>query len=63
MRIAVVGGTGTIGRRIVALLADDGHEVRALSRCATQYPVDLATGAGLEAALESCEVPRLSSCS
>jgi uncharacterized protein YbjT (DUF2867 family) len=56
MRIAVVGGTGTIGRRIAAALSGDGHEVRALSRSAAQYPVDLTTGAGLEAALEGCDV-------
>jgi uncharacterized protein YbjT (DUF2867 family) len=56
MRIAVAGGTGTIGRRIGAALSRDGHEVRALSRSAAQYPVDLTTGAGLEAALEGCDV-------
>jgi uncharacterized protein YbjT (DUF2867 family) len=56
MRIAVAGGTGTIGRRIAAVLARDGHEVRALSRGAREYPVDLRTGAGLEAALDGCEV-------
>lgn len=56
MRIAVAGGTGTIGRRIAAVLARDGHEVRALSRSAVEYPVDLTTGEGLEAALENCDV-------
>lgn len=56
MRIAVAGGTGTVGRRIVAALLRDGHEVRALSRRAADYPVDLVTGAGLDAALEGCEV-------
>ena len=56
MRIAVAGGTGTIGRRIAAALSRDGHEVRALSRSAMQYPVDLTTGAGLEAALVGCDV-------
>jgi uncharacterized protein YbjT (DUF2867 family) len=56
MRIAVAGGTGTIGRRIAAVLAREGHEVRSLSRGATEYPVDLTTGAGLEAALEGCDV-------
>lgn len=55
MRIAVVGGTGTIGRRIAGVLARDGHEVRVLSRSAAQYPVDLRTGAGLEVALLGCE--------
>jgi uncharacterized protein YbjT (DUF2867 family) len=56
MRIGVVGGTGTVGRRIAAALARAGHEVRALSRSAAQYPVDLTTGAGLEAALSGCAV-------
>jgi uncharacterized protein YbjT (DUF2867 family) len=56
VRVAVVGGTGTIGRRIAASLSSEGHEVRALSRSAAQYPVDLTTGAGLEAALEGCDV-------
>jgi len=56
MRIAVVGGTGTIGRRIAAVLARDGHEVRALSRSAADYPVDLTTGAGVAGALEDCDV-------
>ena len=56
MRIAVAGGTGTIGRRIVTALSRDGHEIRALSRRAAQHPVDLTTGAGLEAALAGCDV-------
>ena len=56
MRIAVAGGTGTIGRRIAVALSRDGHEIRVLSRNAPRYPVDLTTGAGLEAALAGCEV-------
>jgi uncharacterized protein YbjT (DUF2867 family) len=56
MRIAIAGGTGTIGRRLATALLGSGHEVRALSRRAPEYPVDLTTGAGLEAALEGCEV-------
>jgi uncharacterized protein YbjT (DUF2867 family) len=56
MRIAVVGGTGTIGRRVVATLTGDGHEVRALSRRAAHHPVDLVTGAGLDDALQGCDV-------
>ena len=56
MKVAVVGGTGTIGRRIVAALSRDGHEVRALSRRSAQYPVDVTSGAGLEAALAGCDV-------
>lgn len=54
--IAVVGATGRVGRRIAAALVRAGHEVRALSRRAPQYPVDLRTGAGLDAALAGCEV-------
>jgi uncharacterized protein YbjT (DUF2867 family) len=56
MRIAVLGGTGTIGRRIVAVLAAQGHDARPLSRHSAPYPVDLITGAGLDAALEGCDV-------
>jgi nucleoside-diphosphate-sugar epimerase len=54
--IAVVGATGTVGRPIAAALRRDGHEVRALSRRAPEYPVDLRTGAGLDAALAGCDV-------
>lgn len=32
MRVLVAGGTGAIGRRLVPLLAADGHEVAAMSR-------------------------------
>ncbi len=56
MRIAVIGGTGTIGRPVVAQLARAGHEVRALSRTASEYPVDLRSGAGLDDALGGCQV-------
>jgi uncharacterized protein YbjT (DUF2867 family) len=56
MRIAVAGGTGTIGRRIASALTRDGHEIRVLSRSAPEYPVDLTTGAGLAAALDGCDV-------
>jgi hypothetical protein len=56
MKIAAVGGMGTIGRRIIAALSRDGHEVRTLSRTAPQYVVDLTTRSGLEAALADCEV-------
>lgn len=56
MRIAVAGGTGTIGRRLVDALRADGHEVRALSRHSPEYRVDLTTGAGLGPALADCDV-------
>jgi uncharacterized protein YbjT (DUF2867 family) len=55
MRIAIIGGTGTLGRLITAELRDRGHEVRVLSRSATEYPVDLRTGAGLEEGLRGCQ--------
>jgi uncharacterized protein YbjT (DUF2867 family) len=56
MRIAVAGGTGTIGRRIAAALRGQDHEVRTCSRHSPEYRIDLTTGAGLDAALEGCEV-------
>jgi len=56
MKIAVTGGTGTIGHHVVAQLRARGHEVRSLSRRSTEHPVDLTTGAGLDAALDGVEV-------
>ncbi len=53
MRIAIVGGTGTLGQKVVAELAERGHEVRVLSR-GGEYRVDLTTGEGLTAALRGC---------
>jgi len=53
MRIAIVGGTGTLGRHVTDELAGRGHETRVLSRSGA-YPVDLRTGAGLAAALDGC---------
>jgi uncharacterized protein YbjT (DUF2867 family) len=53
MRIAIVGGTGTLGRPVTAALAERGHEVRVLSR-SSEYPVDLTTGEGLPEALDGC---------
>ena len=53
MRIAVVGGTGVLGRHVVAELRERGHEALPLSRATG---VDAATGAGLQAALEGAEV-------
>ncbi len=53
MRIAIVGGTGTLGRHVAADLAERGHEVRVLSR-SSDYPVDLTTGEGLQKALDGC---------
>jgi uncharacterized protein YbjT (DUF2867 family) len=56
MRIAVVGGTGNIGRRTATALTRNGHEVRVLSRKAPNYPIDLTTGEGLGKALKGREV-------
>jgi uncharacterized protein YbjT (DUF2867 family) len=64
MKVAVVGGTGVLGKPLVAGLAARGDEVRALSRKApTKLPqgaahhrVDLTTGDGLAEALAGVEV-------
>ena len=56
MRIAIAGGTGTLGSLVAAELARRGHEVRVLSRSAPEYRVDLATGSGLADALAGCDV-------
>jgi uncharacterized protein YbjT (DUF2867 family) len=58
-RILVTGGTGTLGRLVVARLRDAGREVRVLSRrrreseSGVQFLVgDLVTGDGIEPAVE-----------
>lgn len=56
MKIAIVGGTGTLGRQVAAELTGRGHDVRVLTRSARPYRVDLAAGAGLDDALGGCEV-------
>ncbi|MGO7983471.1 NAD-dependent epimerase/dehydratase family protein, partial [Rhizobium johnstonii] len=48
MRIAVIGGTGLIGTRIVSRLENEGHDVVAASR---ETGVNSYTGEGLEQAL------------
>jgi uncharacterized protein YbjT (DUF2867 family) len=48
MRIAVAGGTGVVGRHVVAALEAAGHDAVVLSRSGG---VDLEHGAGLDAAL------------
>jgi uncharacterized protein YbjT (DUF2867 family) len=55
MRIAVAGASGTIGAPVREELAKRGHAVRALSRSSPEFPVDLETGVGLEAALADCD--------
>lgn len=64
MKVAVVGGTGTLGRPLVAALTERGHDVlalcrrapRALPAGAVHRRIDLTDGHGLEAALEGVEV-------
>ncbi|BCW81809.1 NAD(P)H-binding protein [Arthrobacter sp. NicSoilC5] len=52
MRIAVAGGTGTVGRHVVAIARERGHEVVSLSRA---EGVDLVNGRGLDQALQNVE--------
>jgi uncharacterized protein YbjT (DUF2867 family) len=61
--ILVTGGTGTLGRLVVARLRDAGHDVRVLSRHGheggegIEYVTgDLAKGDGIEPAAEGAEV-------
>jgi uncharacterized protein YbjT (DUF2867 family) len=64
MMVAVVGGTGVLGKLLVAGLAARGDEVRALSRTAprklaagvSHQRVDLTSGEGLGDALAGAEV-------
>lgn len=53
MRIAVAGGTGLVGAKVVQRLRDRGDDVVVLAR---STGVDLTTGAGLADALEGVEV-------
>ncbi|MFF3321184.1 SDR family oxidoreductase [Streptomyces sp. NPDC002889] len=55
MRIAIAGGTGTLGRHTADELRGRGHEVRVLSRHSPEYRVDLTTGEGLAEALAGCD--------
>jgi len=52
MRIAVAGGTGLVGRHVVATLREAAHEPVLLTR---SHGVDVTTGAGLDAALVGVE--------
>lgn len=52
MRVAVAGGTGLVGAKVVARLEAAGHDAVALTR---RTGVDLTTGEGLEAALRGVE--------
>lgn len=51
--ITVIGATGLIGRQVVALLSNRGHDVTATSR---RSGVDLLTGQGLDDALADAAV-------
>ena len=52
-RIAVAGATGRVGRHVVDVLNEGGHDVVAISR---STGVDVITGDGLAAALQGVEV-------
>jgi uncharacterized protein YbjT (DUF2867 family) len=61
--ILVTGGTGTLGRLVVPLLRDAGCDVRVLSRHSHEradgiefISGDLATGEGIDAAVEGTEI-------
>jgi uncharacterized protein YbjT (DUF2867 family) len=56
MRIAIVGGNGSVGAEAARELERRGHEVRVLSRRSPRHPVDLRDGSGLAAALDGVEV-------
>lgn len=51
-RVAVAGGSGVVGRHVVAALSAAGHEPVPLSR---STGVDVVTGRGLAAALEGAD--------
>jgi glutamate dehydrogenase/leucine dehydrogenase len=53
MKIVVVGGTGLVGRKLVAALEDEGHTAVAAS---PSTGVDTWTGAGPAEALEGAAV-------
>ncbi|WP_127502426.1 SDR family oxidoreductase [Actinoplanes solisilvae] len=53
MRMAVAGGTGWVGKLVVAEARRRGHEVAVISR---SHGVDLTTGAGLDDALRGSDV-------
>ena len=56
MEIAVLGGTGTVGRRTAEGLESRGHRVRRVSRRGETHRGDLVTGHGLAAALQDVDV-------
>lgn len=52
MRLAVVGGTGLVGSKVVAAARQAGVEAIVIAR---STGVDLTTGEGLDAALDGCD--------
>lgn len=52
MRIAIAGGTGTVGRHAADAARERGHEVIVLTR---SNGVDLVSGVGLEDALRGVD--------
>ncbi|WP_435590883.1 SDR family oxidoreductase [Nocardia sp. bgisy118] len=53
MRIAVVGASGRIGREVIDVLKNQGHEIVAITRATG---VDVYTGAGLADALAGVDI-------
>lgn len=53
MKVTILGGTGLIGRRLAAVLREEGHEAVAAAR---STGVDLVTGDGLAEALAGADV-------
>ena len=53
MKIAVIGGTGLVGRNLVGILQDQGHELVVAAR---SRGIDAVTGQGLAAALDGTDV-------
>lgn len=63
MKVLVTGGTGTLGRLVVLRLQDAGCDVRVLSRQSRErggdlefVTGDLASGAGVQAAVQGAEI-------
>jgi uncharacterized protein YbjT (DUF2867 family) len=52
-RVAVVGGTGVVGRHVVAVLTERGHDCVVMSR---SHGVDVVNGGGLDQALVGTRV-------
>ena len=53
MRIAVAGGTGTVGRHVVEVARERGHDVVVLTRSSG---IDLVSGTGLDETLRGVDV-------